>query len=80
MLRFIRRRRTQIFGHRWTLISTDLHRCLMVNNSVVGEAKATENMDQVFEARLLEYFKATGIRLELLVNLGPKVTVEPRAL
>ena len=53
---------------------------LLVDSSVVIEIKAVDNIDPVFEAQLLNYLKATGLRIGLLINFGPKVTIKRRVL
>lgn len=47
---------------------------LVVADRVIVECKATLHNDPVYEAQLLNYLKATGIRVGLLLNFGrPKV-------
>jgi GxxExxY protein len=47
---------------------------LVVEGRVLVECKATAHNDPVFEAQLLNYLKATGIRVGLLLNFGrPKL-------
>ena len=47
---------------------------LVVDDRVIVECKATTHNDPVYEAQLLNYLKATGIRVGLLVNFGrPKI-------
>jgi len=47
---------------------------LVVEGRVIVECKAVSQIDAVHEAQLLNYLKATGIRVGLLVNFGrPKI-------
>lgn len=47
---------------------------LVVENRVIVECKALASLDGVHESQLLNYLKATGIRVGLLVNFGrPKL-------
>jgi GxxExxY protein len=43
---------------------------LLVNDEVVVEIKAVEEMNSLFEAQLLTYLKLTGKRLGLLINFN----------
>src|SRR5262249_44777667 len=43
---------------------------LIVESSVIVEIKAVKSFDAVHEAQLLNYLKATGIRVGLLMNFG----------
>ena len=48
---------------------------LIVKNKVIVEIKATSGLTEVEEAQLLNYLKATKMRVGLLVNFG-KVSLE----
>ena len=48
---------------------------LVVNNSVIVELKAVENINEQHEAQLLNYLKATKIDVGLILNFGPKPQV-----
>ncbi len=43
---------------------------ILVENCVILELKATENMIALYEAQLLTYLKLSGIRLGYLINFN----------
>jgi GxxExxY protein len=45
---------------------------LLVEEKVIVELKTVENLDKVHEAQLLNYLKATGLHVGLLVNFKHK--------
>jgi GxxExxY protein len=45
---------------------------LLVNNSIIIEVKAAKVLLAEHEAQLLNYLKATGIEVGLLLNFGPR--------
>ena len=45
---------------------------LIVNQLVIIELKASENICEEHEAQLLNYLKATDIEVGLILNFGPK--------
>ena len=45
---------------------------LLVNNVVVIELKAAQAISPEHEAQLLNYLKATGYQVGLILNFGPK--------
>jgi GxxExxY protein len=45
---------------------------LFVENEVIVELKTVENLDRAHEAQLLNYLKATGLHVGLLVNFKHK--------
>lgn len=53
---------------------------LLVENKVVVEVKATDKYTNVFEAQLLNYLKATGLQMGLIINFGPSVEVKRMVL
>jgi GxxExxY protein len=48
---------------------------LVINNVVILELKAVENITEQHEAQLLNYLKATKIEVGLILNFGPKPQV-----
>lgn len=54
---------------------------LLVNEQVVVELKASKNLDDAYLAQCLNYLKATGLPLCLLINFGtPRVQIKRVAL
>ena len=50
---------------------------ILVEDKVILELKAVDQLQKVYEAQLLNYLKATGIRVGLLVNFRyPKAEVK----
>jgi GxxExxY protein len=45
---------------------------LLVNDSVIVEIKARDSLAAKHEAQLINYLKATEVRVGLLLNFGPK--------
>lgn len=53
---------------------------LLVENKVIVEVKAVDKYISAFEAQLLNYLKATGVDVGLIVNFGPSVQVKRMVL
>ena len=51
---------------------------LVVDNEVVVEVKAVSALEPAHEVQLVNYLKATAIRVGLLINFGRKVEVKRR--
>lgn len=50
---------------------------ILVNDTVIIELKATKNLDEVFTAQCLNYLRATGKPICLLLNFGqPRVEIK----
>jgi len=49
---------------------------LIVDEKVIVEVKSVENYNRIFEAQLLNYLKATGLKVGLIVNFGKSVEVK----
>lgn len=51
---------------------------ILVEKRVIVEIKASKKLAKENEAQLLNYLKATGIEVELLLNFGPKPEIMRR--
>jgi GxxExxY protein len=49
---------------------------LLVENKVIVELKAAKAISEGHKAQLINYLKATGIEVGLILNFGPKPTFE----
>ena len=50
---------------------------IVVNDQVILELKAIENLQKIHEAQLLNYLKATGYKIGILVNFkNPKAQIK----
>ena len=49
---------------------------IVVDNKVVVEVKSADKYNLVFEAQLLNYLKATGLEVGLIINFGSSVQVK----
>jgi GxxExxY protein len=49
---------------------------LWVENCMIVELKAVENLIKIFEIQIINYLAATGLDVGLLVNFGSSVTVK----
>ena len=49
---------------------------LVVNDSIIIEVKAVEEHNRIFEAQLLNYLKATGMTIGLILNFNRSVKVK----
>ena len=52
---------------------------IVVNDKVVVEVKAVNKHQAIFEAQLLNYLKATEMKVGLIINFGPSVQVKRMA-
>ena len=61
----------------------DFRADLVIEDRVIVEVKAVDQLGAVHEAQLLYYLRASGLDIGLLLNFGPKATcrrlVNPRA-
>lgn len=48
---------------------------LLVANSIIVELKAVERIQKIHEVQLVNYLKATGIEVGLILNFGQKVEI-----
>ncbi len=53
---------------------------IVVDNKVIIEVKSADQHNPVFEAQLLNYLKATGIEVGLIINFGSSVFVKRMVL
>ena len=53
---------------------------IVVDNKVVVEVKSADKHNPAFEAQLLNYLKATGLEVGLIINFGPSVFVKRMVL
>lgn len=53
---------------------------MVVNGKVIVEVKAQASLDGAHEAQLINYLKATGIEVGLLVNFGARIEIKRRIL
>lgn len=50
---------------------------ILVNNQIIVELKAVKTLNEIHQAQLLNYLKATNLHLGLLINFGtPKVQIK----
>ena len=49
---------------------------LLVEDKIIVESKALESMHQIHEVQLVNYLKATGLEIGLLLNFGKKLEVK----
>lgn len=49
---------------------------LLVDNLIVLELKAVENLQPLHETQLVNYLKGTGLEIGLLINFGTSATVK----
>lgn len=47
---------------------------LVIEERVIVEVKAVDQLGAVHEAQLLNYLRASGLDISLLLNFGPKAT------
>jgi GxxExxY protein len=51
---------------------------ILVEDKVIVELKAVEQINPVYEVQLVNYLKATGIEVGLLINFGKKLEFKRR--
>jgi len=56
----------------------DFRADLVVDEKVIVELKAVEELHPIHEVQLVNYLKATEIELGLLINFGNKITIKRR--
>jgi len=56
----------------------DFRADLIVDDKVIVELKAVEDLHPIYEVQLVNYLKATEIEVGLLINFGNKITIKRR--
>ena len=51
---------------------------ILVDNKIVLELKAVAELQKVHEVQLVNFLKASGLRVGLLINFGPKLKIVRR--
>lgn len=49
---------------------------IIVDDKIILELKACDNLVPIFEVQLVSYLKATGKEVGLLINFGPKIEIK----
>lgn len=53
---------------------------IIVNNCIIIEIKAIQNLIKIHEVQLVNYLKATGLEVGLLINFGKSVEIKRKIL
>lgn len=59
----------EFHGH---ILDCDYIADFVIDNAVILELKAVSEMSSVFEAQVINYLKATGLQIGLLINFGQR--------
>lgn len=54
----------------------DYYADILLEEKVILELKSIEKLNPIHEVQLVNYLKATGVEIGLLINFGPKVEVK----
>ena len=57
---------------RGTTLQCDYIADFVIDNKVIVELKAVSALDPLFEAQVINYLRATGLQVALLINFGQK--------
>ena len=57
---------------RGTTLQCDYIADFVIENKVILELKAVSALDSLFEAQVINYLRATGLQVALLINFGQK--------
>ena len=57
---------------RGTTLQCDYIADFVVDNKVISELKALAHLEPLFEAQVINYLRATGLQVALLINFGQK--------
>jgi len=60
------------------IVIGDYYADIVVDDKIVIEVKAVSKLESVHEVQLVNYLKATGIEVGLLINFGQSVEVKRR--
>ena len=58
----------------------DYYADLLVENTVIIELKAVNELSKVHETQLVNYLKATGIEVGLLINFGDDINIKRKVM
>jgi GxxExxY protein len=53
---------------------------IIVDNKIILELKAVKEVNSAHEAQLINYLKATGMEVGLLINFGEKIQIKRKVL
>ena len=56
----------------------DYYADMIVEDKIIVEAKAVSDLEPIHEVQLVNYLKATGLHIGLLINFGKSVEVKRR--
>ena len=56
----------------------DYYADIIVDDKIIVEVKAVSDLEPVHEVQLVNYLKATGLQIGLLINFGKSVKVKRR--
>ena len=56
----------------------DYYADMIVDEKIIVEVKAVSNLEPIHEVQLVNYLKATGLHVGLLINFGQSVKVKRR--
>ena len=68
-LSFEREKHLPIFFH-GKLLKSDYIADFLVEDKVIVELKSVKELDPIYEAQVINYLKATGLQIGLLINFG----------
>lgn len=68
-IKYEREKKIDLFFHGRKL-STPYYCDLLVDDKIIVELKVTKTLEDIHQAQLLNYLKATGFQLGILINFG----------
>jgi GxxExxY protein len=66
---FEREKHLPIYFHE-RLLESNFIADFVIDNKVIVELKAVKELDPIYEAQVINYLKATGLQIALLINFG----------